>query len=73
MEEAEELEGLALLGIDLVDTLDADDEDELGLGGDVVLAVLLGYASETDLLALCIAVLFDVCLGALEDLGALLL
>jgi len=30
------LQCLALLGIDLVDTLDADNEDELGLGGDEV-------------------------------------
>ena len=36
LEKAEELEGLALLGVDLVDTLDADDEDEAGLLRDVV-------------------------------------
>ena len=73
LEEAEELEGLALLGVDLVDTLDADDEDEFGFRWDVVGAFLLGYTSEADLLALCIAVLFDVGLGALEDLLAFLL
>ena len=73
LEQTEELESLALLGVDLVDTLDADDEDEARLGGDVVGAFLFGDAREADLLALGIAVLFDVGLGALEDLLALLL
>lgn len=73
LEKTEELKGLALLGVDLVDTLDADDEDELGLGWDVVAALGLGNAREADLLALCIAVLLDVGLGALEDLSTLLL
>ena len=73
LEQAEELQGLALLGVDLVDTLDADDEDKLGLGGDVVAALLLGDAAQADLLTLCIAVLLDVGFGALEDLLALLL
>lgn len=35
LEETEELESLALLGINLVDTLDANDESQLGLGRDV--------------------------------------
>ncbi len=73
LEKTEELESLALLGVDLVDTLDADDEGEARLGWDVVGAFLLGDAGETDLLALCIAVLLDVGLGTLEDLLALLL
>lgn len=73
LEETEELEGLALLGVNLVDTLDTDDESELGLGGDVVGALLLGNASKADLLALSIAVLLDVGLGALEGDLALLL
>lgn len=73
LEKTEELKGLALLGVDLVDTLDADDEDELGLSWDVVAALGLGDTGEADLLALCVAVLLDVGLGALEDLLALLL
>jgi len=76
LEQAEELQGLALLRVDLVDTLDADDEGELGLGRDVVAALLLGDAGEADLLALCVTVLLDVGLGALEDgvaLGLVLL
>lgn len=36
LEETKELQGLALLGVNLVDTLDADDEDKLGLVGDIV-------------------------------------
>lgn len=68
LKKTEELEGLALLGVNLVDTLDADDEDQLGLSGDIVAALGLGDASKTDLLTLVVAVLLDVGLGALEDL-----
>jgi hypothetical protein len=71
LEKTEELESLALLGVDLVDTLDAGNEDELGLGRDVVRALGLGDAGKTDLLTLVVAVLLDVGLGALEDLLAL--
>lgn len=53
--------------------LDADDEDELGLLGNVELAALLGDTSKADLLALCLAVLLDVLLSTLEDDTALLL
>ena len=53
--------------------LDADDEDQLGLGGDVEGAILLGSASEANLLALVVAVLLDVLLGTLEDDATLLL
>ena len=68
LEKTEELEGLALLGVNLVDTLDADDEGKLGLGRDVERTLLLGDTLQADLLALCIAVLLDVGLSALEDL-----
>jgi len=73
LEETEELEDLAGLGGNLVDTFDADQEDQLGLGGDVEGALLLGNAGKADLLALGIAVLLDVLLGTLEDDAALLL
>lgn len=53
--------------------LDPDDEDKFGLGGDVVGAFLLTQAGETDLLALCIAVLLDIRFGTLEDDATLLL
>jgi hypothetical protein len=73
LEETEELEGLALLGVDLVDTLDADDEGELGLGGDEEGAILLCLALGVDDVALGLDVLLVVLLGALEDGLALLL
>ena len=53
--------------------LDADNEDDLGLGRDVVRAGLLGLTSKADLLTLLVAVLLDVGLGTLEDDLALLL
>ena len=73
LEKTEELESLALFWVDLVDTLDTDDEREARLSWDVVGTFLLGDTRETDLLTLGIAVLLDVRLGALEDLLALLL
>ena len=73
LEKTEELESLALLGVDLVDTLDADDESKLVLLGHVELVLLLGLALQTDLLAVGIAVLLDVLLSTLEDDGTLLL
>jgi hypothetical protein len=73
LDETEELQNLAGLGRDLVDTLDADQEDQLGLSRDVEGAVLLGNASKADLLTLGITVLLDVLLSTLEDDTALLL
>jgi len=73
LEQTEELEDLAGLGGDLVDTLDADQEDQVGTSGNVGRVALAGNTSETDLLALSLAVLLDVLLGTLEDDLALLL
>lgn len=73
LEETEELEDLAGLGGNLVDTLDADNEHQLGLGRDVGGVILLGSAVKTDLLTLGIAVLLDVLLSTLEDDATLLL
>lgn len=73
LEETEELHDLAGLGGDLADTLDADDEDELGLRGNVGGLAVLGNTAEAELLRLGVAVLLDVLLGTLEDLGTLLL
>lgn len=73
LEETEELEDLAGLGGHLVDTLDADQEDQVGTGGDVGRVRLAGDAVEADLLALGIAVLLDVLLGTLEEDLTLLL
>ena len=73
LEQAKKLQSLALLGIDLVDTLDADDESELRLGRNVELVLLLGLALQTDLLTVGIAVLLDVLFSTLENNLALLL
>lgn len=53
--------------------LDADNEDDFWLIGDIVFTVLLRKTGKTNLLSLCIAVLFDVGLGAFEDDTTLLL
>ena len=42
--QSEQLENLLDLGGHLVDTTDPHDEDQLGLGGNIVVAVLLGIA-----------------------------
>lgn len=73
LEETEKLQDLAWLWGDLVDTLDTDDEDELGLVWDVEGSLGLGDTSEADLLALLVTVLLDVLLSTLEDDTALLL
>lgn len=57
----------------LVDTLETDDKGELGLFGDVEVAVGLGLALEADFFPFLGSVFLDVRLGALEDDGALLL
>lgn len=72
MAQTEELQDLAGLGAELVDTLDADDEDELGGLGDVEGALGAGDTLQTDFFAFSTQVLLDVALGALEDLFSLL-
>jgi len=73
LEKTQQLKSLPLLGVNLVDTLDTDDEDELRLGRDIVRSLLLGLPGKADLLLLCVAVFLYVGLGSLEDHGALLL
>ena len=70
--QTEDLENLAGLGGDSVDTTDADEEGELVLGGDVEVSVGLSLTLEADLLPLELAVLLDVLLGALVYVLALL-
>ena len=60
LEETEELEDLPRLRSDLVDTLDAKDEDKLVLIWNIEGTILLAQAGESDLLTLGIAVLLDV-------------
>lgn len=73
LQKTEKLEGLAGLRGHLVDTLDTDDKDQLGLGRNVGRVVLLSNAVQADLLALSITVLLDVLLSTLEDDATLLL
>ena len=71
LEETKELESLALLGIDFVDTFDTDDEDEFRLSRYKVLAILLSQALQTDLFSFGVTVFFDISLSALENNGTL--
>jgi hypothetical protein len=71
--QAEQLHDLAGSGVDLVDTSDADDERQLGLGRHVEVANLDRFAIEADQFALLLAVLLDVLLSPLEDSLMLLL
>ena len=73
LQQTKKLQSLALLRINLVDTLDTDDKGKLVLGRDVKLVLLLGLALQADLLTIGIAVLLDVLLSTLEDDLALLL
>jgi hypothetical protein len=73
LKKSEELEDLARLGGNLVDTLDSHDEDKLGLVFNKEGALLLADAGESNLLTLRITILLHVLLGTLEDDIALLL
>lgn len=73
LEQTEQLQDLAGLRRDLVDTLDTDNKDQLGLLRNVEATLLAGNASEADLLTLSIAILLDVGLSALENDTTLLL
>jgi hypothetical protein len=53
--------------------LDTDNEDQLGLVIDIEGTLLAAFTGKADLLALSVAVLLDVRLGALEDDTTLLL
>jgi len=67
LEKTEELQDLARLRCNLVDTLDTNNEDELGLILNEEVTLLLGLTGEGDLLTLSITVLLDVRLSTLED------
>lgn len=67
LEETEELEDLSWLWCNLVDTLDTDDKEKLGLSWDVKVAFGLCDTAEADFLALAFAVLADVLVSTLED------
>jgi hypothetical protein len=73
LEETEKLKSLALLGVNLVDTLDTDNEGKFGLLWDIEGTFSLGHTSQANLLALGIPILLDVLLSTLEDCLTLLL
>jgi len=73
LKETQELENLAGLRSNLVDTLDTNDKDKLLLIRDVEGPVLLGETCKTDLFTLSITVLLDILLSTLEDDTAFLL
>jgi hypothetical protein len=73
LQKTEKLQSLALLWVNLVDTLDTNNKGQFGLGINVERSLLLRSTSKSNLLTLCVAVLLDVGLGTLEDGLALLL
>jgi len=71
--QTEQLEDLLDLRGDLVDTTDPHHEGELGVGGDIVVALLPGLTPQPDLVSLLILVLLGVLLSPLEDSCTLVL
>lgn len=67
LEETKELQRLAFLRVDLVDTLDTHDEGQLGLFRDVQSIVALSVTGKPDLLPLGVAVFFHILLSTCED------
>jgi hypothetical protein len=67
LEKTEQLKDLARLGSNVVDTLDTDNKDKLGLGGNVEVTVGLGLATKTDLIGFLGTVLTDVLVSTLEN------
>ena len=67
LEETEELEDLLDLWRNRVDTLDPDEDGDLGLGRDVEVADLSGVTLQPDGVSFSLSVLSDVRLCPLED------
>jgi len=67
LEETHELQNLAWLRRDFVDTLDADDESQLRLSGNIVIPGGLGLTTQTDLIPLRGTIFLDILFGALKD------
>jgi hypothetical protein len=73
LEKTKKLKGLALLWIDLVDTLDTNNKGELWFGRDVERSIRLCNTAKSNLLSLLITIFLDIGLGTLEDSITLLL
>jgi len=67
LEETEELEDLLDLWRNRVDTLDPDEDGDLGLGRDVEVADLSGVTLQTDGVSFGLSVFTSVAFGSLED------
>lgn len=73
LKQTQELQRLTLLGIDLVDALDANDENQLRLGRDVEAVAPLRFSRQPYPLPIRVAVFLDILLRPCEDDAALLL
>jgi len=69
LEQAEELQGLADLGADLVHTSNTDDESQSRFSGDIEVSFLLGLAGQANFIMFLGTVLLDVLLSTFEDLN----
>jgi len=67
----EQLEDLSDSGVKSVDTPDSHDDGELGFRWNVEVSVFASVSLQAQFIFLCLAVFFDVLLGALEDSRAL--
>ena len=70
--QTQELQNLTGLGAELVDTLDTDDEDELGGFRDVEGSLRTGNTLQTNIFAFSIQVFLNVAFSTLEDFFVLL-
>jgi hypothetical protein len=73
LKETKKLESLALLWINLVDTLDTNHKGKLWFSRNIERTIRFGNSSKTNLFAFGITVLLDVLLSTLEDSLPLLL
>ena len=73
LKKSEELQGFPFLGINLVDTLNTNNEYKLGFFRDVEAVALLRLARQPDLLLLGVSVFLHILLGPGEDSLPLLL
>lgn len=73
LKQAEKLQRLTLLRVNLVDALDADDKDKVILCGDIDAVALLGLTRQPYPLLVCVAVLLHILFSPCEDDLSLLL
>jgi len=69
--QSEQLESLANLRMDLVDTSNTDDKGEFGLSWDIEVTLISGLSEHSDLIPFLLSVFLDVLFRSLEDLHPL--